>query len=76
MPAESALIIDSMKMLKRLIKFSGLLLIGFMFAVCMVIGVVPIIPKRKEQFEIEIKMENAEKELKNTALFSNTEKGN
>jgi hypothetical protein len=65
-----------MKMLKRLIKFSGLLLIGFMFAVCMVIGVVPIIPKRKEQFEIEIKMENAEKELKNTALFSNTEKGN
>jgi hypothetical protein len=76
MPAESALIIDSMKMLKRLIKFSGLLLIGFMFAVCMVIGVVPIIPKRKEQFEIEIKMENAEKELKSTALFSNTEKGN
>jgi len=31
-----------------------------MFSVCMILGVVPIIPKRKEQHEIEIKMEEAE----------------
>lgn len=31
-----------------------------MFSVCMILGVVPIIPKRKEQPEIEIKMEEAE----------------
>lgn len=31
-----------------------------MFSVCMVLGVVPIIPKRKEQPEIEIKMEEVE----------------
>ena len=31
-----------------------------MFSVCMILGVVPIIPKRKEQAEIEIKMEEAD----------------
>ena len=31
-----------------------------MFSVCIILGVVPIIPKRKEQPEIEIKMEEAE----------------
>lgn len=34
-----------------------------MFAVCMVMGIAPIIPKRKEQFEIEVKMDEAEKEI-------------
>jgi hypothetical protein len=37
-----------------------MLLFAFMFSVCMVLGVVPIIPKRKEQPEIEIKMEETE----------------
>lgn len=46
-----------MWLLKKLLKFSGRLLIACMFALCMVIGVVPVIPKKKEQFEIEIKME-------------------
>ena len=32
-----------------------------MFSICMVLGVVPIIPKRKEQPEIEIKVEEADK---------------
>jgi hypothetical protein len=31
-----------------------------MFSVCIVLGVVPIIPKRKEQPEIEIKMDETE----------------
>ena len=44
-----------------------------MFAACMVLGVVPIIPKRKEQFEIEIKMEQTDKEEKDTASFTGSE---
>jgi hypothetical protein len=31
-----------------------------MFSVCMVLGVVPVIPKRKEQPEIEITMEETD----------------
>jgi hypothetical protein len=58
-----------MKLLKKILQFSGRLLIAFMFAVCMVIGVVPIIPKRKEQFVIEIKIENAEKEREDRVSF-------
>lgn len=38
-----------------------------MFSVCMILGVVPIIPKKKEQPEIEIKMEETE-ELENTNM--------
>jgi hypothetical protein len=34
---------------------------------------VPIIPKRKEQFEIEIKTEQTEKEMKNTTSFTGSE---
>jgi hypothetical protein len=63
----------SMKMLKKLMKFSGRLLIGCMFALCMVVGVVPIIPKRKEQFEIEIKMEYGENKFEGAASFMQTE---
>jgi hypothetical protein len=40
-----------------------------MFSVCMILGVVPIIPKRKEQPEIEIKIEEAE-EKENTNIES------
>lgn len=58
-----------MKMLKKICRFSGLLFIGFMFAVCMVTGVVSIIPKRKEQFAIEIKIENIEKEDQHSTGF-------
>jgi hypothetical protein len=42
-----------------------------MLAVCMVIGVAPIIPKRKEQFAIEIKMEETEKKEKSTETNAN-----
>ena len=58
-----------MKILKGLLKFSAGLLIGIMFATCMLVGVVPILPKRKEQFAIEIKIENVEKDNKNSAGF-------
>ena len=62
-----------MNKLKKCLKFSGQLLFACMFAACMVVGVVPIIPKRKEQFEIEIKVEQTEREMKNTASFTGSE---
>jgi len=44
-----------------------------MFAVCMVTGVVPVVPKRKEQFNIEIKAENADIKSANTVSFTQSE---
>ena len=44
-------------------RFFRIFLFAFMFAVCMAMGIAPIIPKRKEQFEIEVKMDEAEKEI-------------
>ncbi|MFT3934890.1 MAG: hypothetical protein QM726_14795 [Chitinophagaceae bacterium] len=51
-----------MKFGKKLIRFTWLVLFAFMLAICMVLGVVPVIPRRKEQFSIEIKIEQKEKE--------------
>lgn len=42
-------------------RFFRMLLLAFMFAVCMVMGIAPFIPKRKEPFEIEVKIEETEK---------------
>ena len=39
-----------------------LLFFAFMLAVCMVMGIAPVIPKRKEQFAIEVKMEQPQNE--------------
>jgi hypothetical protein len=50
------------KNLGKTIRFFRILLFAFMLAVCMFFGVAPVIPKRKEQFSVEIKMEEAEKE--------------
>jgi hypothetical protein len=46
-----------MKTLNKVFRFCRLFLFAFMFAVCMVMGIAPIIPKRKEEQEIEIKIE-------------------
>jgi len=56
-----------MQLLKKLLKFTGLLFIGFMFAVSMVLGVVPIVPKRKDQFEIAINIDKIEKKEQTSA---------
>lgn len=45
-----------------------ILLFGFMLAVCIVIGVAAVIPKRKEKAGIEIKIE--EKESKENTTVS------
>jgi hypothetical protein len=46
---------------KKIMKFSGFLLFAILLSVCMVTGVAPVLPKRKEQVTIEIKMEAVEK---------------
>jgi len=55
-------------MLKKLCLYVGRLLIACMFAICMVIGVVPIVPKRKEQFEIEVKLEETSTKLTGNSI--------
>ena len=61
-----------MKLIKRLGKLAGMLLFGCLFAVCMVLGVVPIIPKRREQSAIEIKVENVETLSQHTVTITQT----
>jgi hypothetical protein len=48
------------KDIKIIFRFLRILLFAFMFSACMILGVVPIIPKRKEQHEIEIRIEEAD----------------
>ena len=55
-------------MLKKLCLYAVRLLIACMFAICMVIGVVPIVPKRKEQFEIEVKLEETSTKLTDNSI--------
>jgi len=55
-------------MLKKLCLYAGRLLIACMFAICMVVGVVPIVPKRKEQFEIEVKLEETSTKLTDNSI--------
>jgi hypothetical protein len=50
-------------------RYFRIILFAFMFSVCMVMGVAPIIPKRKEQFTIEIKTTDTEQ---TTELNANT----
>ena len=42
-------------------KLSGTLLLAFMLSVCVVMGIAPVIPKRKEQYAIEMTVEQADK---------------
>ena len=49
-----------MKYIKRIFRFLRILLFAFMFSVCMVLGVIPIIPKRKEEVVDEIIIEETE----------------
>lgn len=60
------------KKIKPIIRFFRILLFAFMFAVCMVMGIAPVIPKRNEEFEIEIKVtdtESKEETDKKTAFY-------
>jgi hypothetical protein len=48
-----------------MLRFLRILLFAFMFSVCMVLGVIPIIPKRKDEVVDEIIIE--ENDLKDDA---------
>ena len=50
-----------MRTLKTIAKLLRLLFFSFMFAICMVLGVVPVIPKRKEEYAVEIQIKASEK---------------
>jgi hypothetical protein len=50
--------------MEKLMRFLHTIIIGFMLSVCIVLGVAPVIPKRKEEYTIEIKAE--EREIKQT----------
>lgn len=49
-----------MKKIKILIRISRLIIFAFLFAVCMVMGIMPVIPKRREQYVAEEKINEAE----------------
>lgn len=51
--------------MKKLTRILHRAFIGFILAVCIIMGVAPVIPKRKEQYSIEVKIE--EKEKNNTS---------
>ncbi len=68
------LIYYSMILLNKLMRFFRIFLLGFLLAVCIVLGVTPIIPKRKEQFSIEIKLEENDENKEAPTCFNLLEK--
>ena len=46
-----------MRLLKRITQLLGTLLFAILLSACLVLGVAPVIPKRKESFGIEVKMD-------------------
>jgi hypothetical protein len=57
-----------MSIVKQLIRHLRILLFAFMLAVCMVLGIAPIIPKRKDEIAIEIKMKETAPAEKSTVI--------
>ncbi len=51
-----------------------LLFFAFMLAVCVIMGVAPVIPKRKEQFTIEVKMEQTQNEEEKTISLTQSQR--
>ena len=57
-----------MKRLKKICKLTGRIIFALMLSVCLVMGVAPVLPKRKESFAIEVQAEETE-EKENTTDF-------
>ncbi len=51
-----------------------LLFFAFMLAVCVIVGVAPVIPKRKEQFAIEVKIEQKQNEDGRTISLAHSQR--
>ncbi|MEO6356974.1 MAG: hypothetical protein ABIU77_22820 [Ferruginibacter sp.] len=50
-----------MKSFKKIMRVFRLLLFALMLSVCMVLGIAPVLPKRKQEIAIEINKDEAEK---------------
>jgi hypothetical protein len=59
-----------MKWFKKILKLLGFFLFAILLSACLVIGVAPVLPKRKEQFAVEIKIEVVEKKETNTVKMN------
>jgi hypothetical protein len=59
-----------MRNFKTLMRIFRMLLFGFMLAVCIIMGVAPVIPRRKDEVAIEIKAEETEKNEAFTAAIN------
>jgi len=59
-----------MKTLKRVFRFFRILLFAFMLAICMVLGIAPLLPKRKDSYAVEIKKEETESNEGNNSTIN------
>ena len=58
-----------MKSLKKICKLTGRIIFALMLSVCLVMGVAPVLPKRKESFAIEVQAEETEEEEDYTVFY-------
>ncbi len=59
-----------MKKVQKVLQFLRILLFAFIFSVCMVMGTVMVIPKRKDEVVVEGEIVKDEKAADNLASFS------
>ncbi len=60
-------------MIKKTWRLLRLFIIGFMLAICIVMGVAVVIPKRKDQAGIETEIQDKEQKNDTTAVIEATE---
>ena len=60
-------------MIKKTWRLLRLFIIGFMLAICIVMGVAVVIPKRKDQAGIETEIQDKEQKNDTTAVIEVTE---
>jgi hypothetical protein len=58
-----------MKYLNKVMRHGRIVLIGIIMSLCVVMGIVPVLPKRREQAEIEYSMEEPADEDDSTGVF-------
>ena len=56
-----------MNNIKKLVGIFRLVLFALMLSVCMVLGIAPVLPKRKEETAVEIKLKENDLENNTTA---------
>jgi hypothetical protein len=59
-----------MKTLKKVFRIFRIFLFAFMLAICMVVGIAPLLTKRKESYAVEIKIEETESSEDNNSTIN------